>query len=299
MAAFRAAYSLETVDETFRTFDSTNQNTLRLSVDTAVVHGVSFRGVYEYSKRTGNGLDEQSLDDLGEQTSLRQFDISPFTQNRFSAIVVARLSSNLSVNGTGFIGDDKRPDTGFGLLSHDLGGVAVGFDYIPSSAVSVGATYQYEAYSSLQKSRQANPGVQFDDPTRDWTTDSGDHTHTFTMSADLLKLWAKTDVRFAYDLVRGESTYVYGLAPNTTLPPVSQLPPVTNNRNRLTADARYMITAHLGAGLMYWFETYDVDDFAYNPATLNTVSQPSFISLQYAFRPYTANTIWGRLTYKW
>jgi MtrB/PioB family decaheme-associated outer membrane protein len=298
-AAFRAGYSLEAVDETFRTFDSTTRNTLRLSVDTSAVHGVTLQGVYEYSKRVGTGLDEQSLDDIGEQTSLRQFDISDFTANRFSAIAIARLGSNLSVNGTGFVGNDDRPDTGFGLLTHDVGGVAFGVDYIPRDAVSVGASYQYETYSAFQKSRQANPGEQFEDPTRDWTTDSGDHTHTLTMSADLLKLWAKTDVRVAYDVVRGQSTYVYGLAPNTTLPPVSQLPAVNNTRNRLTADARYMITPHLGAGLVYWFETYEVNDFAFDPATLNTVSQPSFISLQYAFRPYTANTIWGRLTYKW
>ena len=128
--------------------------------------------------------------------------------------------------------------------------MAIGFDYIPSDVVSVGASYQYETYSALQKSRQANPGVQFDDPTRDWTTDSGDHTHTLTASADLLKLWPKTDVRFAYDFVHGNSTYVYGLTPDTTLPPVSQLPAVNNTRNRLTADARYMVTAHLGVGLV-------------------------------------------------
>ena len=54
-AAFRAAYSLEKNDETFRTFDTTTRNTLRLSVDSPVVPGVTLRGVYEYSKRTGIG----------------------------------------------------------------------------------------------------------------------------------------------------------------------------------------------------------------------------------------------------
>jgi MtrB/PioB family decaheme-associated outer membrane protein len=299
LAAFRAAYSREIVDQTFRTFDTTTQNTLRLSVDTSGNRPVTLRGVYEYAKRTGTGLDEQSLDDIGEHVSLRQFDISDFTAHRFSAIAIARLGSNTSINGTGFVGSDDRPDTGFGVLSHDVGGVAGGIDYIPSEAVSIGARYQYEKYSALQKSRQANPGPQFDDPTRDWTTDSADHTHTLTASADLLKLWPKTDVRFAYDFVRGESTYLYGLAPNTTLPPVSQLPPVFNRRDRLTADARYMFTPHLGGGLVYWFEKFDIDDFAFGPATQNTVSQPSFISLQYTFRPYTANTFWARLSYVW
>ena len=60
-----------------------------------------------------------------------------------------------------------------------------------------------------------------------------------------------------------------------------------------------MIKPHIGAGFAYWFEKYSVDDFAFNPGTLNTVAQPSFISLQYTYRPYTANTIWGRLTVYW
>ena len=147
--------------------------------------------MYEYTKRTGSGLDEQSLDDIGEQTSLRQFDISDFTANRFSAIVVARLGSNLSVNGNGFVGNDNRPDTGFGLLSARRRRRGLRARLHPERRGVGRRVVPVREYSALQKSRQANPGVQFDDPTRDWTTDSGDHTHTFTASADLLKLVAE------------------------------------------------------------------------------------------------------------
>ena len=249
--------------------------------------------------RVGTGVDEQSLDDIGEQTSLRQFDISDRTVNRFSAMVIGSPISSLSLNGTAFVGRDTRPDSGFGLLSNDTNGFAAGFDYVPNNTASVGASYQYERYTSLQKSRQADPGPQFDDPTRDWTTTGADRAHTVAGSADLLKLWPKTDLRFAYDFVRAESRYVYGLAPNTTLPPVQQLPLVWNRRHRLSADASYMLTTHVAAGVIYWYENYKVDDFAFNPETLNTVAQPSFISLQYLYRPYTANTIWGRVSYRW
>jgi MtrB/PioB family decaheme-associated outer membrane protein len=297
-AAFRAAYTREAIDQTFRTFDSTTENRLRLSVDATAIRGITLRGVYEYAKRTGSGLDEQSLDDIGEQVSLRQFDISDFSQHRFSAIAMYTLSQ-LSFNGTVSVGRDDRPGDVFGLRSSDSNGVGVGVDYVPSKAVSMGATYQYEKYTALSASRQANPGPQFDDPTRDWTTDSADHAHTVTASADLLKLWPKTDVRFSYDFVHGQTTYVYGLAPNTTLPPVSQLPPIFNTRNRVTADGRYFITEHLAAGLVWWFEKYNVDDFAFNPSTLNSIAQPSFLMLGYVWRPYTANTFWLRLTYVW
>jgi MtrB/PioB family decaheme-associated outer membrane protein len=298
-AAFRAGYTRESVDQTFRTFDSTTENTLRLSADATGIQWLTLRAVYEHAKRVGTGLDEQSLDDIGEQVSLRQFDISDRNSNRFSTIVIVTPVSALSFNGTAFVGREDRPDTEFGLRSNDNNGVSIGFDFVPGRMLSVGGSYQYEKYTALQASRQANPGPQFDDPTRDWTTDSADRAHTFTASADLLKLFPKTDLRVAYDLSHAESVYVYGLAPNTTLPPVSQLPPVRNTRNRLSADGRYMLTRSIGIGLVYWFEKYNVEDFAFSPATLNAVAQPSFLSLGYLYRPYTANTLWARVTYLW
>ena len=298
-SAFRAGYSREKVDQTFRTFDTTTEDRWRVSADATHVRWLTLRGQYDYSRRVGTGLDEQSLDDIGEQTSLRQFDISDRNAHRFTGIVIAMPTSSLSLNGSGFVGRDTRPNTGFGLLNNDINGVSAGFDYVPGNTVSMGLLYQYERYTSLQRSRQANPGPQFDDPTRDWTTDGSDRTHTVIASADFLKLWPNTDLRFSYDYVHGQSTYIYGLTPNTTLPPVSQLPPVWNRRNRFTADATYMFTTHLGAGAMYWFEDFNIDDYAFNPSTLNAVALPSFISLLYAYRPYTANTIWARLTYTW
>ena len=56
-------------------------------------------------------------------------------------------------------------------------------------------SYEWERYTSLQASRQANPGVQFNDPTRDWTTSGADKASTFNASMDLIKLLRKTDVR--------------------------------------------------------------------------------------------------------
>ena len=62
---------------------------------------------------------------------------------------------------------------------------------------------------------------------------------------------------------------------------------------------RYHLTQHLAVGGAYWFDQYRVNDFALGPATLNSLAQPSFLMLGYVFRPYTANTVMGRLTYLW
>src|SRR6185295_17317670 len=130
---------------------------------------------------------------------------------------------------------------------------------------------------------------------------SGDRAHTFNASLDLLKFWPKTDVRIAYDLSNADTTYLYSLPPNTTLPPVVQLPSpaVRNELQRATLDTRYFITPRVAAGLVYWFDKWAVSDFAQDPATLNSIAQPSFLMIGYTTRPYTANSIWGRITYLW
>ena len=188
----------------------------------------------------------------------------------------------------------------FGLLSNDNHSYSLGADYVPRQNVSFGAEYVWERYNTLQKSRQANPGPEFDDPRRDWTTDGSDKANTFTASMDLLKLLQKkTDLRATYDYSHAVTQYIYGLAPNSTLPPVSQLPPVINTLQRLTADLRYHFTPHFGAGFVYWFDKYSVDDFASGPDTLTSLYMPSFLTLGYLSLPYTAQTFSGRFTYYW
>jgi MtrB/PioB family decaheme-associated outer membrane protein len=298
-AALRAGYTHEIIDQTFRSFDTTTEDTVRLSADATGVSWLTLRGVYEHGKRAGSGFDEGALDDIGEQVSLRQFDISDRISNRFSAIVQVMPLSALSFSGTVSAGNEDRSGAIFGLRSNDSRGYSLGVDFVPRDAISLGVEYMYEKYSALQASRQANPGPQFDDPTRDWTTDSADKAQTLTASIDLIKTIRKTDVRLAYSLSRADSTYVYGVAPNSTLPAPVQLPQLFNKLQRATADVRYYLTTHLAVGAAYWFDKYDVNDFAFSPDTLTSIAQPSFLMLGYLYRPYTANTVWARLTYLW
>ena len=300
-AALRVGYSHENVDRSFRVFETTKEDTFRASIDSTGWQWLTVRGVYEHARRTGTGLDEEALDTIGEQVSLRQFDISDRDSDRFSAIVQVMPTGSLSFSGTAAAGREDRPDAAFGLQSNDNYSLAFGVDFVPSDAVSVGAEYSYEHYATLQKSRQANPppSPQFDDPTRDWTTDAADVAHTFTASADLLKVAPNTDIRFAYDYSHAASTYVYGLTPDTTLAPVTQLPPVVNGLMRATTEVEYKVTRHVAIGLAHWFDRYTVEDYAFSPETLSQLDQPSFLILGYLYRPYTANTVWGHVSYLW
>jgi MtrB/PioB family decaheme-associated outer membrane protein len=297
--AFRLGYTHEEIDQTYRTFASTAEDTVRASADATGINWLTLRAVYEHATRVGSGLDTLTLAEIGEQVSLREFDIANRNTDRVSGVVYVTPLSSLSFNGTVSVGKEDYPGAEFGLRSNTNHSYSGGVDFVPLAAVSMGVSYEYDAYDALQGSREANPGVQFTDPTRDWTTDGADKAQTVTASMDLLKLGRKTDVRVAYNYSHAESLYVYGLVPNSTLPPVVQLPTVVNTFQRGTIDVRYYVSRHISLGGAYWFDQYRVNDFALGAQTLTTLAEPSFLMLGNVSRPYTANTLMGRLTYIW
>jgi hypothetical protein len=117
LAAFRFGYGQENDDRTFRLFEETTDRTFRASVDSTGLAWGSVRLQYDHSVRTGQGLDEQVLSDIGEQISLRQFDISDRTRDRVTGIFQIVPIETLGFNASVAIGQENRPDAAFGL--HD------------------------------------------------------------------------------------------------------------------------------------------------------------------------------------
>src|SRR5262249_46418193 len=273
-------------------------------IDVTGVSWLTLRGVYEHGQRRGSAVNEAELIAIGEQPSLRQFDVSDRDRDRLSAVAFLTPISFLAFNGSVGVGREHYPGTNLGLRSNDNHVYSVGVDLVPSDAVNVGVSYGWERYTALQASRTSNPlpDPTFIDPRRDWTDDSTDKVDTLDASLDLVKVIPRTELRLAFDLSNARSTYVYGLASNTTLAAPAQLPAVTNLLRRATFDVKYFLTAHLAAGAAYWYDDYRVNDFALGPQpglALPATAAPSIVMIGYRTMPYTANTVWGRVTYFW
>jgi hypothetical protein len=297
--ALRAGYSVERDHRAFRFFDETTEQTVRGSVDSTGFTWGSVRLQYDFGVRTGHGFDEEAFSEIGEQVSLRQFDISDRTRNRLTAIVQVVPRPAVGLNGTVAVGNDHRPNASFGLQDNDVLSFTVGIDLTPSEAVLIGANYGFDNYSANSRSRQANPGVQFDDPTRDWLTDMDEHVHTIGSSIEFPQLMARSSLRFGYDAVFSRARYLYELAPASTLPPVQQLPALVNRIQRASAEFRHTLAERLALAIGYAFDDYNVEDFARSPGTLNSPLIPTYVNLMYQLRPYSANTGYARLSYTW
>lgn len=296
--ALRLGYGREHDDREYRYVEETTEDVIRASVDGIGFAWGAVRLQYDHAERRGEGFDEQVLDEIGEQISLRQFDISDRDRDRVSLMVQVMPWDMVAFNVTASVGEENRPDAVFGLQDNDLRAVTFGVDVAPRESLGIGAAYSFENYSTLQRSRQANPGVQFDDPTRDWQTDMDEDVHTWSLSLNS-QVTNRTAVDVLYDFVHGSAQYLYVLPPNSSLPPPQQLPELRNRYHRATADLRHALSSHLALAFGYRLEKYSVDEFGRSPEILNTPLIPAFVNTLYQWRPYDVHTGSVRLIYRW
>jgi MtrB/PioB family decaheme-associated outer membrane protein len=285
-----------------RVFKTTVENVFRTSFDVTGNQYFSLRALFEHSVREGQGLDLELLEHVGEQPQMRHFDIANRDRDRVTALLTVMPNPVLGFSASIAAGTDDYKDLEFGLRDNDNRLYTVGADIVPNDVVAVGVSYSHERYTAVQLSRSANPLSPTDqgwlNPARNWNIDSEDTTDTFAANVELTKLIPRTDLRFGYDVSKGDATYVYNVGP--ALPAPQQLAPVTNELIRGTADVQYFLTRRVALGVVYWYDEYRVDDFALGPDLItNQVSLPSAVLLGYLYAPYKAHTGMLRVSVLW
>src|SRR5262249_7920346 len=157
---------------------------------------------------------------------------------------------------------------------------SIGVSGTPTERVSFSLSYARNGYTTNQNSRSASPGVQFTDPTRNWSANGDDVVHSVIGDVDVKHLLVeKLGLKGTLNVNKGSTLYLYGLAPTTTLPAVSQLPPVDSQLTRVTIDLHYNVTERAAVGFGYWFEKFTVNDFAMGGPALAPIAIPSILTL--------------------
>ena len=298
-------------DRNHRIFESTTDNVVRVTVDTVTRQWFTLRSKYEHAQRRGKGLDETVLSSIGEQPALRQDDVANRDRDRVTFVGSVTPIASLMASLTFAAGKDDYLQSLFGLRDNTHRVYGAGADYVVSDNVGFGLSYSYERYKALQRSRQANPGVQFTDPSRNWAADSTDLTHSVLVTADVTRIKEKVDLKLSYDFSRGRARYDYITGPvadrtlpeevpvPTTLPTPTELPPTLSEFHRGTVDLIYTLTSRVSIGASYWYDRYRVSDFTLDVDANPELARGQALLMGYLYRPYTANTAWLRLLYRW
>ncbi|MBI2828274.1 MAG: MtrB/PioB family outer membrane beta-barrel protein [Acidobacteria bacterium] len=323
--AFRAGYGYADADFTQRVYFKSNDNTFRASVDTVGNQYISFRSLYEFSRRRGAGFHAAVLEEAGEQPGMRHFDVADRNRNRVTLVTNVMPMGDIGMNASiawtkdTFLNPEQSRQNSFGLLNYKSQTYGIGIDYLPGNVLGVGASYNFDKYDGLSQSRNGSPGQQFEDPDRNWTTDEDQRGHSVVTYVELRRLVRNTEVRFGYDHNKYNGTYVYATGPAYSPSPtapgrVAQLPELASEENRLSTDVRYFIRRDVALGFAYWYDHYTVSDFALGPpgeAFVSGIARPAVfesqaldspingVLLNYFYRPYTSHTGWVRLTYLW
>jgi MtrB/PioB family decaheme-associated outer membrane protein len=300
---FRVGYGREAADQTYRMIPSYSQNTYRLSYDTVGNQYVMLRATYEKSNRSG-AVDEEILIEAGQQPAMAQFDVANRNRDRGTFVVDVTPVDQVAFSVTAFKGRDKYPDQEFGLLNNNNSGVMFGVDLMPREQVTLSFNYGYEKYSGLQASRNANPAPDpsWTDPARNWNLDNSEKVNSFGVYLDLIKVIAKTDLRFGYGYDKSDQAFAYSgprietlTLAGTFLP----LPDVWNREQRATADVRYFVSPRVALGATYLFDKFDVVDFATPNTSSGGVAYTPLggLILGYGDRPFKANVGSFRVIY--
>jgi MtrB/PioB family decaheme-associated outer membrane protein len=282
--------------------------TLRGSVHLVGHQAIAVRASHEHTIREGSRFDAGVLAAAGGgvQPASRWYDDASRTRDRTTLLVDLTPASMLGVYASMFVGRDRYDDARqqFGLLNNDNTGYTVGVSLVPSRHVALGASYGYERYTALQRSRTASgpADATWNDPLRNWDLDTDETVHTVGVTLDLLRLFRNTEIRLGYDRSASDQGFLYGGPRIDALAAIGQfvpVPAVTNAWQRATVDVRYFLTPQVGVGGGYWYNKFDVNDYQtldLSPGVPRTDYIGSLM-LGYGYRPFQANTGFLRLFY--
>jgi MtrB/PioB family decaheme-associated outer membrane protein len=283
-----------------RIFQSSGEDVFRVSADAVGTSWSTFRAEYSYGSRTGSDLDEQSLIDIGEHPEMRHYDLADRKRHSFTGQFDIVPSDVWTFSVSGGVLHDDYPDTIFGLQESTGRTFSLGADYQQPSGLGAGATYNYERYEGLQQSHEGDSSpAQFNDPLRNWTADSTETVHYFSIYATPPRIGRNTEARFSYDFSHANGNYLYTIPAGSPITKPNQLPDVFNKLQQLHLDVRHRLTKNFAATFSYLYEPFRVYDFAFDPSVVNGIVQPSSLVMGYVYRPYTANAFNFGVRYLW
>jgi MtrB/PioB family decaheme-associated outer membrane protein len=283
-----------------RIIQSSGEEVFRVSADAVGTSWATFRVQYEVGSRSGSDLDEKALTDIGEHPEMRHYDVADRTRNRFTGQVDIVPSDVWMFSVSGGLLHDDYGDSVFGLQKSNGNTFSLAADYHLPNGLGAGATYNFERYTGLQQSHEGDSSdAQFNDPLRNWTSDSTETVHYFSIFATPPRIGRNTEVRISYDFSHAAGDNLYTIPAGSPITKPNQLPEVFNKLQQLHIDARHRITKNLAGTFSYLYEPLDIYDYAFDPSVVNGIVQPSSLVMGYVYRPYTAHSFVFGVKYFW
>ena len=185
---------------------------------------VTFRAHYEYGSRTGSGLDEALLVEIGEQPGMRHYDLANRTRNQLD-----RPGRRDAERGAHAQLQSRARQGRLTTTARSACRRRRSATFSASADYQTPRRRQRRRHLQLRAIRRAaavavgEPGrCKSSDPNRDWTPTPGSASTISRSTCNPPRIGTKTEMRVSYDYAYAYGDYFYSVGP--ALPPPSQLP---------------------------------------------------------------------------
>ena len=241
---------------------------------------------------------------------MRHFDVANRNRKRFTFLASVMPGGMIGFNASAGVGRDEYPDSPHGLQSYDSDQYSIGMTVAPDPRFDLTASYGWENYASLQRSRTASSADEQAQPTRDWTTDYAGEVNFFEAAFNI-NAFERTAIRLIGRLEQVERHlsvwHRAGLAAGRarTAAAGHQRTAARRGRSGLRPVAQPDTSASPTGSRITRCE-----DFALGPTVMSGIAFPpvepgqapvatNALLLGYQYRPYTAHTGFIKLSYHW
>ena len=216
---------------------------------------------------------------------MRHYDLADRTRNRFVGTGRYRAVGRADVQRAAPASSRTTSTTASTACRIPrLRNVSLGVDYHRPSGLGAGGTYNYERYAGLQRSHEGDSSGrrQFTDPLRDWTADSTETVHYFSIYVNPPRIGQIRRSAFTSRLQPREGQLPLRPSRRAALyrRPIS-CPTCSTSCSSSHLDVRHRLSSRLAALVLIAYEPLSIYDFAFDPSVVNGIVQPSSLVMGY------------------
>jgi MtrB/PioB family decaheme-associated outer membrane protein len=269
--AVSGGYALEVWerDTAVRNIARTTEKTPRVSVDYTALDWFSLRTSYMSGKRRGN---TRYVESGTEIPGFRRFDEADRDRNRFSAAGSVMPISTMTLTLTVESGNDKFPNSQYGVQSDKSLARGVDFDWSPVERFGVSAGWMREDVKDSANYRYragvvGNP--TFDNTTYRWMNTNKDKDITAYANFNATLIPEKLDILGAWSVIgahwqmfnRNPTTPTGGTAAQNLAATAQDWPEVKQRLEPVSLSLRYHYSSEWAMTLRFQMEHYSQTDF--------------------------------------
>jgi len=272
-------YSVEWNNREHREVRETKEHEGTASLDYRPLMSLLVRGSYTRAKRSGQDFeieDYESNGSLIETPGLRRYDVADRDRDQ-GDIQVQWTPGPITLvlqGGMGFdrFGAGKGDLTGgttyqaqtYGLLNNRFHRLGADLSWDANSWLSLDGYYLFEQNESNQRSNYNGGSAVTQDAETDWTNNQLDRYHIGGVSANMVVVPQKLNVRMGYELSRSIGALQFINMGSDATVSVVQTPQDTEAlKQDISASTTLRLTPSVSLVLGYLFEKYDVYDWAH------------------------------------